>query len=158
MHRVSRRYIELNGADVYYNGGIYYDKALLRKRRNKDLPESLGSSGYTVFYGKVMSQDGLIDSRYIFSEMDHTKNRNVLGRHINRTSNTVSNRVIGVIAYNGSERHHHETLKSRKSKPSKIGNDGRYFIPKTVIMPDGITRPVRSNAERTDREWLQTRW
>jgi hypothetical protein len=103
-----------------------------------------------------MHRDGAITSLY--HARRHGLKRNVNTRHILRTSEIVTNRITTVRAYNGTERHHYEALKKRRGKPSKIGNDGRYFIPKIVIMPDGISRPVRSNTERTDRTWLQTHW
>lgn len=155
--RIGKRYIErYNTIRTFYNGGIIYDSGVLRKRQNKDLPTSFGANGLTFFYGIIMSRDGTITSLY--HTRHHSLKRNVNNHHILRTSEIVSNRITTVRAYNGTERHHHEALKKRKGKPSKIGNDGRYFIPKIVIMPDGISRPVRSNTERTDRTWLQTRW
>jgi len=155
--RLRKRYIERhNTINKWYNGGIVYKDGIARKRQNKDLPTSLGSNGLTFFYGKRMDRDGMIDSLY--HTRHHSQKRNVNSRHVLRTSEIVTNRIATVRAYNGTERHHHEALKKRSGKPSKIRSDGAYFIPKIVIMPDGISRPVRSNVERTDRTWLQTRW
>lgn len=155
--RAGRRYIEShNTIRKSYNGNITYNGGAVVKRENKDLPTSLGANGVAIFYGKQMTRDGTITSLY--HTRHHSLKRNVNNRHIIRTSEIVTNRITTVRAYNGAERHHHEALKKRRGKPSKIGNDGRYFIPKIVIMPDGISRPAKSNTERTDREWLQTRW
>lgn len=155
--QVRKRYIEHHDSVTkFYNGRIAYEDGTARKRQNKDLPTTLAVNGLTIFYGKQMSNDGILTSLY-FSR-NPTLKRNVNTRHILRTSELVSNRITTARAYNGTERHHHEALKKRRGKPSKIRSDGAYFIPKIVIMPDGISRPVRSNIERTDKIWLQTRW
>ncbi len=155
--RAGRWYIEShNTIRKSYNGNITYVGGAKVKRQNKDLPTLLGINGITIFYGKQMTRDGTVTSLY--HTRHHSLKRSVNSRHILRTSEIVTNRITTVRAYNGTERHHHEALKKRRGKPSKISSDGAYFIPKIVIMPDGISRPVRSNIERTDRIWLQTRW
>lgn len=156
MRLLRGRYIDLDDIRKYYTGGIVYTGGMLKKRHNKDLSTELHGDGYTLFYGKKMYRDGRVESTYYYRSKDYTQNRHILSRAILKTSKIVTNRPTSVITYNGTQRHHYEALK--KGKPSKIGNDGRYFIPKTLITPDGITRPVRSNVERTDRVWLETRW